>query len=133
MQQTAFSIDNVTGEPLGATPCHFVPSGEEVAHALIDVSVNATVCRSARPVAEVVRPTKQRSVQRVAYFRPRIVVARHQQIANLRLEPLHALLGRARAQIPKTVRFVTVRSERVAEEVEAFLKLCKVFDRVPAG
>ena len=37
------------------------------------------------------------------------------------LEPLHALLGRARAQIPRAVRFVTVRSERVAEEVEAFV------------
>ena len=36
-------------------------------------------------------------------------------------DPLHALLGRARAQIPEAVRFVTVRSERVAEEVEAFL------------
>src|ERR1019366_6128113 len=78
-------------------------------------------CRSARPVAEVVRPAKQSAVQRVAHFGPWIVVARHQQIANLRLEPLHALLGRARAQIPMTVRFVTVRSERVAEEVEAFL------------
>ena len=106
---------------MGATPCHFVPSGEEVAHALIDVSVNAAECRSARPVAEVVRPAKQRPVQRVGHFGPRIVVAGHQQIANLCLESLHDLLGRARAQIPKTVRFVTVWSERVAEEVEAFL------------
>ena len=31
-----------------------LPSGEEVAHALIDVSVNTTECRSTRPVAEVV-------------------------------------------------------------------------------
>jgi hypothetical protein len=84
-----------------ATPCHFVPSGEEVAYALIDVSVNAAECRSARPVAEVVRPAKQSAVERVAHFGPWIVVARHQQIANLRFEPLHALLGRARAQIPR--------------------------------
>src|SRR5258708_40289843 len=98
-----------------------VPSSEEVTHALIDVSVNAVERRLARPMAEVVRPAKQRPVQRVAHFGPRIVIARHQQIANLRLEPLHALLGRARAQIPKTVRFVTVRPERVAQEVEAFL------------
>src|SRR5262249_57379350 len=33
----------------------------------------------------------------------------------------HTLLERARAQIPKAVRFVPVRSERVAQEVEAFL------------
>ena len=84
---------------MGATPCHFVPSGEEVAHALIDVSVNAAESRSARPVAEVIRPAEQRPVQRVAHFGPWTVVARHQQIADLRLEPLHALLGRARAQI----------------------------------
>jgi hypothetical protein len=60
-QESTFSIDDFTGEPFGPAPCHFVPSGEEVAHALVDVSVNATECRSARPVAEVVRPTKQRS------------------------------------------------------------------------
>src|SRR5579864_2355389 len=98
-----------------------MPSGEEVAHALIDVSVNAAECRPSRPVAEVVRPTGQRSVQRVAYFGPRIVVAGHQQVADLRLEPLQALLGRARAQVPLAVGFVTVWPKRVAEEVEAFL------------
>ena len=43
---------NLTGEPLGATPCHLVSSGEEVADALIDISVNAAECRSTRPVAE---------------------------------------------------------------------------------
>ena len=80
-QQAAFSIDNVEGEPVGAAPCHFVPSGEEVAHALIDVAVNAAECRPTRPVAEVVRPAAQRPVQRVAHFRPWIVVAGHQQIA----------------------------------------------------
>jgi hypothetical protein len=53
-QKAAFSIDDITGEAFGPAPCHFVPSGEEVAHALIDVSVNATECRSTRPVAEVV-------------------------------------------------------------------------------
>jgi hypothetical protein len=40
-QQSEFSIDNFEGKPMGATPCHFMPSGEEVAHALIDVSVDA--------------------------------------------------------------------------------------------
>ena len=104
-QQAALSIDDITGEAFSPAPCHFVPSDEEVAHALIDVSVNTTECRSTRPVAEVVRPAKQRPVQRVSYFGPWIIVARHQQIADLRLELLHALLGRARAQIPFAVRF----------------------------
>ena len=112
-QESAFPIDDFIGESSSPAPCHFVPSGEEVAHALIDVLVNTAEYRSTRPVAEVVRPAKQGPVQRVAHFRPRIVVTKHQQFADLRLEPLHALLGWARAQIPITVCFVTVRSERV--------------------
>ena len=40
-QQAEFSIDNLEGEPTRTAPCHFVPSGEEVAHALIDVVVNS--------------------------------------------------------------------------------------------
>src|ERR1700736_552840 len=114
-------VDNLKGEPVCAAPCHFVPSGEEVTHALVDISVNRAECRSTRPVTEVVRPAEQRLVQRVAHFGPRIGVAGHQQITDLRLEPLHALLGWARAQIPLTITFVTVRSERVSQEVEAFL------------
>src|SRR3979490_1003305 len=78
-QQTVLSIDNVEREAVCATSCHFVPSGEEVAYALINVSVDAAECRSARPMAEVVRPAKQRAVQRVEHFGPWIVVARHQQ------------------------------------------------------
>src|SRR5262249_59218457 len=101
--------------------CHLVSSGEEVAHALIDVSVNTAECGSARPEAEVVRPAEQAPVQRIAHFEPWIVIAGHQQIANLRLEPLHALLGRARAHIPTAVRFLTVRPTRVAQEVVSFL------------
>src|SRR5437016_5173358 len=58
--QAAFSVDNVTGEPMRAAPGHLVPSGEEIAHALIDVSVHSTECRAACPVAEVVRPAEQR-------------------------------------------------------------------------
>jgi WD40 repeat protein len=53
------SIDNVEGEPTRAAPCHLVPSGEEVAYALVDVSVNAAERQATRPVAEVVRPARQ--------------------------------------------------------------------------
>src|SRR4029078_3811217 len=98
-----------------------MPSSEEVAHAFIDVSVNTAECRPARSEAEVVRPAKQIAVQSVAQFRPRVGVAGHQQLGNIHLESVHTLLGRARAQIPSTVCFITVRSERVAEEVEALV------------
>jgi hypothetical protein len=43
-QQTEFTIDNITREPACAAPCYLVPSGEESAHALIDVLVNAAEC-----------------------------------------------------------------------------------------
>src|SRR5260370_4922212 len=39
-QQTEFPIDSVVREPAGAAPCHFVPSCEEVAHALVGIAVN---------------------------------------------------------------------------------------------
>jgi len=43
-QQTEFTIDNIIRGPACATPCYLVPSGEEIAHALIDVLVNAAEC-----------------------------------------------------------------------------------------
>src|SRR6516162_619682 len=98
-----------------------MPSDEEVAHALVDVSIDATQWRPTRAVGEVVRPAEQDPVQRVAHFWPRLVIAGHQQVADRRLEPLHALLGRACAQIPFAVRLITMRAERVAKEIEAFL------------
>jgi hypothetical protein len=38
---------------VSATPWHFVPSGKEVAHALIDVAVDAAGDRPARSIGEV--------------------------------------------------------------------------------
>ena len=49
------------------------------------------------------------------------LLAGTQQVADLRLEALHALLGRAGAQIPFPVRLEHMQAERVAKEVEAFL------------
>src|SRR5260370_24783605 len=86
-----------------AAPCHFVPSDEEGTHALADVEVDPAESRPTRPMAEIVRPAAQNAVQRVAHFPPRGLVAWHQQVTPLRLEPLHALLGRACAPIPLAV------------------------------
>src|SRR6202035_1180136 len=61
-QQTEFPINSVAREPAGAAPCHFVPSCEEVAHALVGIAVNTSECGPARPVAKVVRPAAPRSV-----------------------------------------------------------------------
>ena len=35
---------------MSSTPCHFVPSGEDVAYALIDIAIDAAECRQTRPV-----------------------------------------------------------------------------------
>src|SRR6185369_8144444 len=43
------------------------------------------------------------------------------QTADLRLEPQHAPLRRARAQIPVAILAVVMRAERVAKEVEALV------------
>src|SRR5713226_7562622 len=55
-QQNEYPIDSVVREPAGAAPCHFVPSCEEVAYALVGIAVNTSECGPARPVAKVVRP-----------------------------------------------------------------------------
>jgi hypothetical protein len=55
-RDAAFTIDYVVGEPSGTTPMYLVPSGEEVAHALIGVIVDATEYRPVRPIEEVARP-----------------------------------------------------------------------------
>src|SRR6516162_11526887 len=69
-QQTEFSIDDFTRESVSTASCHLVSSGEEVAHAFIDVSVNTAECGSACPEAEVVRPTEQRPVSAYRALRP---------------------------------------------------------------
>src|SRR5437879_12126696 len=86
-----------------------VPSREEPAHAFKDVLVDATVCLAPRAIAKVVGPASQRPVQLVTYVRPWISVARHQKIADLCLESLHTLLGRACTQIPIPVRLKPMR------------------------
>src|SRR3954462_9953627 len=76
--------------------------------------------RHSRAVAEIGRPAEQKPVQPVAHLGPWFLVAGHQDVADLRLDPLYALLGRARAQVPMAVLPVALRTERVTKEVEAF-------------
>src|SRR6478609_2972896 len=117
-------------------PCTLCLSREEPAQTFKDILVDATVCLAPRAVAKVVGPASQRAVQLVTYLRPWIDIARHQKIADPCVEPLHTLLGRARAQIPIPVRLKPMRAERVAEEVEAFLsgvsqRSLRLIDRQP--
>ena len=78
-----------------------MPSGEEAADAFGDMAIDGSVGGEAGSVAEVGRPARQEAVQSVAHLRPRAVLARPQQFADLVLDALHALLGETRAQLPQ--------------------------------
>jgi aldo/keto reductase family protein len=94
----------LAGEPVDATPVRFVSLTEEVPGPVIDVAIHGLVCRSEGSIGEVGRPTAQDAVQPCSYFIPAAFVAWHQQFADLRLDPLHTLLGRARPQVPAASR-----------------------------
>src|ERR1700720_2732486 len=53
-QETTF-IDDLTGEPPGPASCHFMSARKEVAHALVDVAIDRSVCRTVaiRSVLEI--------------------------------------------------------------------------------
>src|SRR3954449_3161790 len=109
----------LTGEPLRATPLHFVPSAEEVPRTIIDIAIDGFVGRGKAAIGEVRGPADQKAVQPRSHFRPGALVARRQQRADLRLDPQHALLGWARAQIPAPSVGMMTWSQPVAKEVEA--------------
>ena len=69
---------------------------------------------------EVRRPTAQETVQSNLHFRPGTLVARLQQAADFRLDPLHALLGWVRAQIPPAAFGKVAGSPRITKEIKAF-------------
>src|SRR5580704_18458366 len=97
-----------------------VPFGEEAANAFGDMTIDGPVGRSAGSVAEIGRPARKSAVQSVAHFRPRSLFARLQKITDLVLDALHAFLGRTRARVLLSALGGVLRSQRVAEEVEAF-------------
>ena len=65
--------------------------------------------------------TEQHAVHLAAHVIPGRQIGRPQHVADPSIEVLSALLGRARAQVPLPVLREPLRSERVAEEVEALL------------
>src|SRR5208337_2904411 len=63
---------------------------------------------------EVGFPTRQKPVQAFAYVRPRFFVAGHQKVADLRLEPVYALLRGTCAGIEASVPCAAMRAERAS-------------------
>ena len=95
-------------------PC---AAGEEAPDAVADVVIDGAIGREQGSIAEVRRPTAKKAVQFLAHLRPDAHFARLQQLADLALDPLQALLRGTRAKIELAVQGVS-RPERVAQEVE---------------
>ena len=87
---------------------HFVATNQETSNAVIDMIVG-------RPVGN--QPRSRRFSR--SRTRPRRLVSWNQDLADLLLEPSHALLQRARAQIPMAVLPIVVRSERIPQKIKA--------------
>ena len=100
-----------------------MPPTEEMSDAFADVVINGPVCPVARAITEIGRPTAQQTVQLVADICPWLHVAWHQNVIDFRLHPLDTFLGWTCTQVPVAVPLVTMRTERVPEEVEA-LRSC---------
>ena len=98
-------------EPRGAARRHLVTPDQKMPRALIDVIVDRSIGRQARPVAEVERPATQHAVQLVAHLGPGCLVAGPQEPSDLQLEPSHALPGRARPQIPVAILAKALRAD----------------------
>jgi hypothetical protein len=82
----------VSGELVCATSLHFVPFAQEVTRAVIDILIDSFIRRGKGAIGEVGGP--------IAFALPATrLVARRQQHADFRLDPLYALLGRACAQV----------------------------------
>ena len=61
-QNAEFPENNVTRKFPRPAPLHFVPSSEEVSHAIINMIVDGPIRLQPRAIAEVGRPTDQKPV-----------------------------------------------------------------------
>src|SRR5512132_1459870 len=71
-------------------------SNQEATDPLVDVVVDRSIRRQAGAVAEVRRPASQQAGEPIAHLGPATHIAGSEHIADLCLEPQHALLRRTR-------------------------------------
>src|SRR3984893_19300769 len=90
-QHAEFSEHNAPREAATATSAHFVPSGEEVSHPIVDVIIDRPVRRHTRPQGEVIRPSPKYSVQVQDDLIQGTVVATPQHRSDLIFDLLYAL------------------------------------------
>src|SRR5271166_7099590 len=84
-----------------------------------DVPVDGAIRQGTAAIAEIALPAAQEAVDPVPHGRPWRCVAARQHVAHLALNPRQALRGRASAEIAASGQSVAMRSEAIAEEVEA--------------
>jgi hypothetical protein len=116
-----FAMHHSVREAADASRRHLVTPDQEMTDAVIDVVVDRPVGDQAGTIVEIRAPATQQTVQLVSHLGPRRLIAGRQDLANLTLEPLYALLGRARPQIPVAVLPIVMRSERITKEVKVLL------------
>src|SRR3954466_4324650 len=104
----------MVGELMCASRGHFMAPCQEAANRLIDIVVRRPVSHQSRAVAKIASPTTQQMVQPQTYFVPGSDGSGRQNVRHPPLETLHALLRRARAEIPVAILPVTVRAKAVA-------------------
>ena len=97
-------MDHVEEKRRVPRPCILCRLRKEIANAIVDMGVDASVGPRLRAIAEVV-PTSRAVTCSACRALPATgrYCCGYQQLAHLCLEPLHALLGRACAQIPLAV------------------------------
>src|SRR5262245_61938157 len=110
----------VRWEAADAVRGHLVTANQEAPNAVVDMIVHRPVRRQAGAMAEIRAPAAQQAIEPVAYLGPGAHVAGDQDVADLGLEPQHALRGGARSQVPMAILPVVMRAEAVAKEVETF-------------
>src|ERR1700676_4362470 len=120
LRHSEFPEDAAPGKRARSLSRLLVPLGEETPDAIADISIDGPIRANVGSIAEIRRPTRQQAVQFPAYLRPRAFVARHQKIADLVLDALHAFPGWTCAWILLSAVCGERRPQRVAEEVEAF-------------
>lgn len=104
--------------PAGRLPDRFTSTGSRSCGKPFSSDLNMSSpfirwLQSRRMRATGPNSTAQNAVQPCSHFVPSALVAGHKQFANLHLDPLHALLGRASPQVPATSIGKVARSQCV--------------------
>src|SRR5215469_8119330 len=110
--------DLLIRQQAGSASMHLASPPQKMPDAIRDMMIDRLVGPRPGPVAEVVRPASQETVQPVSHLQPRSHVARYQNVVYLLPHPRHTLLRRTGPQVPTAILPIAVRPKRVSEKVK---------------